>query len=197
MLIKSKAILSLIVINFFLCAMLCFGQSSNISTIDIKSEWGGLGEPQKSYLVIKQSNGRFYSGSRRIKEEDINAFVDAVENSVPQKWGLSALGVTGGWLTTNAATALQGYLPKWRYKTMSEKQKELFVNSFSNYDLMEQVLTKGISAQPADEPLDFDSENSYGIDDFPQIIIQITHFNGDRYLLKSIDSSNIMSLWII
>ena len=32
----------------------------------------------------------------------------------------------------------------------------------------------------------FDSENSYGIDDFPEINVQITHINGDRYLLKSV-----------
>jgi hypothetical protein len=197
MLKKTKTIISLIAAHFFLCALLCFGQSSDISTIDIKSEWGGLGEPQKSYLVIKQNAGRFYSGSHRIKEEDIKTFVDAIENSAPQKWGLSALGVTGEWLKVNTEIALKDYLPKWQYKSLSVKQRELFVNSFSNYDLMEKILTKDLSTESVDEEIDFDSEKSYGIDDFPEINIQITHINGDRYLLKSSYDSNFISTWII
>ena len=180
----------------FFSASISFGQSS-ISIIDIKSEWGGLGEPQSSHLVIKQNDNRFYAGSRRLKNEDIQAFLDAVENSSPQKWGLNVLGVTGEWLTSNAAKALRGYLPEWQYKEMSDKQKELFIESFSNYDLMEMILTKGLSAETVDEEIDFDSENSFGIDDFPTINIQITHINGDHYLIKSTYDSNFISTWII
>jgi hypothetical protein len=197
MLTRPKAILSLAIAHFILCAVLCFGQSRSIIAIDIKSEWSGLGEPQKSYLTIKQNNGRFYSGSRRINEENIKAFVDAVENSSPQKWGLPALGVTVQWLKNNASKAIEDYLPKWQYIAMSEKQKALFVDSFSNYDLMEKILTRGLSDETDDEAIDFDSEKSYGIDDFPEVKIQITHTNGDRYLLKSTFDSNFISTWII
>ena len=144
----------LAVASFFLGVLVCFGQS-DISKIDIKSEWGGLGEPSSSHLVIKQSNGRFYSGSRRIKDEDIKSFVGAVENSAIQKWGLPSLGITGEWLKANAPKALKGYLPKWQYKTMSERQRELFFNSFSNYDLMEKILTNGVSNDAGEEEVDF------------------------------------------
>lgn len=181
---------------YFFGASVSSGQSS-ISIIEIKSEWGGLGEPQSSHLVIKQNDGRFYSGSRRLKNEDVKAFVDAVENSSPQKWGLDVLGVTGEWLTSNAAKALRGYLPEWQYKETSEKQKELFIDSFSNHDFMEMILTKGLSTETVEEEIDFDSNNSFGIDDFPTINIQITYIKGDRYLIKSTYDSNFISTWII
>ncbi len=190
-----RVVICLFVVLFF-SAIASFGQSS-ISMIDIKSDWRGLGTPSSSHLVIEQKNGRFYCGSRRIPEKEILSFVDAAENTPPQKWGLAALGVDKEWLKANAEQALKGYLLRWQYEKMSAKQKELFLSSFSNHDLMERILTNGVFNEAVDQEVDFDAENSYGIDDFPDINIQIKHSNGDRYLLKSSYDSNFISTWII
>lgn len=172
----------LILILYSLAVVPCLAQSQ-VTSITVKSTWDGMGEPQSSELVIKRKKDHYYAGSNHVSDQSIQSFITAIEGAAKQGSELERLGLGSEWLKNNAVVALRDYLQNWEYKAMSSAQKELFVNSFSNVELMNAALSK--------------QEGLVTLDDFPEISVKITKESGAEYSLKLVVSPEFLHQWSV
>lgn len=178
--VMKRPFLTLIVCS--LIAVPCLAQSQ-VTSITVKSTWDGMGQPRSSELVIKQKKGHYYADSNRVPDLMIQSFMTAIENAAKQGSELERLGLNSEWLKNNAGAALRNHLQNWEYKAMSPEQKELFVNSFSNIELMNAALSK--------------QEGLVTLDDFPEINVQIRKENSVEYSLKLTASPDFLHEWSV
>lgn len=148
--------------------------------IEIKSSWGGLGQPSKSELVITGSGGKYRSGKHKLEANAVQTLLSELEKPVVDQPSLEACGITGRWLTANYAAGLQDYTHQ-KLKNLSPKQVELFKDHFTDV----------ASAQAAFVEL----FNIGHIDDYPEMFVSM-NIGGKEFGLQSRSQQPFMLPWL-
>ncbi len=117
---------------------LSFGADAAVRQIQIESQWGGLGTPESTELIIHQHDGTYSLGRKRIDATAVAALLNALREDAVAKPELANLGMTHEWLSANASETLAsnsgsfwGALPE---------QKSLYRNSFTDPTVMARVV---------------------------------------------------------
>jgi hypothetical protein len=109
-----------------------------VKEVAIKSYWGGLGTPQKTELVILNEKGKYYLGHKSVDSNLVEALVSALNEPAIQEPNLANLGITPQWLKENAVSAALKNAAS--FSDAAQNQKELFIKSFSNSDVMNKIV---------------------------------------------------------
>ena len=123
--------------SFILIFCIFFGtqstcaQNADVDSINIISQWGGLGKPSRHYLFLKEKKGRLYKGRKRINAKLIETIFG--ELNPVAKLRLSDFGIDQEWLTANAKEAnMYSFL-------YSDEQNSLFYKSFTDTELIKSI----------------------------------------------------------
>lgn len=155
-------------------------QTKFVQSITVRSSWGGLGTPSRSSVVIQRKGDHYVANDRTIRNEDVRALLNAIEERpilIPN--GVN-LGVTSQWLRDHAEEAGK-YAIYFDYEAGSKQQKELFRSSFTN----EQTLQKRLSSL----------YESFHTDNYPQMIIELRFKDGTSKTVKSDSQHPFMVPW--
>src|SRR5579864_5353946 len=174
-------VIPIAILSLLFCAS-CMAQSQ-VTSITVKSSWGGLGEPSSSELVIKQKKLHYYADSNRVSDQAIQKLMTAIETPPKKGSELKGFGLDKQWLRNNAAAALRDYLQNWQYKAMSSAQQDLFINSFSNAELASAALSE--------------QHGWVTLDDYPEISIEFVKTDGDQSSFKSVSNPHFLHHWSV
>jgi hypothetical protein len=123
-------------------AMITFGYASdaqkNVSLIEIRSGWGGLGTPQNAIVSIKRTKEGFVCNGKLVNEALVKELIRALTAARIAKPDLTNLGITQEWLRAKVASQRPGTLASAPAKT--ENQQQLFNKSFTNPNLAAKLL---------------------------------------------------------
>jgi hypothetical protein len=108
-----------------------------VHQIEIRSAWGGLGNPQNANIIIRNENGGFRYEGQRIDPSLVAALVSALDAPIVPKLDLANIGVTPAWLQANVAAAETKLAVQ--FSDASASQKDLFAKSFTDPTVMAKV----------------------------------------------------------
>jgi WG containing repeat len=109
-----------------------------VSRVEIRSGWGGLGNSQNAALVIRQEKGEFRCEGQRVDPSLVAALVSALNAPILPKLDLANIGITPAWLERNVARAEQNLAAEFSDATAS--QKDLFAKSFTDPAVIAKVV---------------------------------------------------------
>jgi hypothetical protein len=175
----KKSFLTILIL-FAACAF-NFAQT-NASEIKISSRWGGLGQPQKSELVITRKSKDFYSDGEKIDAALVENLLKAINAPQIEKFELANLGITQEWLDANAEAGVKEYADVY-FSMGAPNQKALYLNSFKNLKFIEKILP--------------DALRGGWTDDYPYFEIQITEEGGGKTVVSSDNQPTFMLPWKI
>jgi len=159
-----------------------FAADSVVQRITIESAWGGLGETQRTKLVIRNDDGTFHLGRKRIASALVDAFIEATQESPATGPSLQSLDITDTWLNDEADQA-----PKqsgwWMLRQGFPAQKKLFRESFTDGTLVAKVV-----------PTLF---TFVGFDDYPSVEVSIIRSDGSITTVASHSYYQYMLPWKI
>src|SRR6266403_3418854 len=142
-----------------------FAQSEEIKAIEVRSVWTGLGPTGESRLIIKRKKHKFFSKDKQVQNELIDHLLQELHLSVDSPT-LQNLGISESWLQTTAESALPN-----RLKNAQQNEKDLFVTSYKNLDLIGRLLPQIIGGG--------------WTDDFPSFEMRIRKRDGSLAEIKS------------
>jgi len=129
MFLRSIAVLCLV--SAWFPSAFPLAPTSEAIRIEIKSSWGGLGQPTKGQMVITGIGGKYSSESHKVDAKAVEILLAALDQPVVDQPSLAACGITERWLIANYTEALQDYTHQ-RLKNLSPKQVELFKAHFTD-----------------------------------------------------------------
>lgn len=148
--------------------------------IEIKSSWGGLGQPTKDDLVITGNRGKYSSAGRKVDAKAVESLLAALEQPVTSEPSLEACGITERWLMANYAGGLRDYTHE-QLKDLSPTQVELFKSQFTDV----------ASAQAAFAEL----FKSWRTDDYPAMSVTVD-LEGKQFGVQSSSQQPFMLPWL-
>jgi len=140
-------------------------QSEEIKAIEVRSVWTGLGPTGESRLIIKRKKHKFFSKDKQVQNELIDHLLQELHLSVDSPT-LQNLGISESWLQTTAESALPN-----RLKNAQQNEKDLYVTSYKNLDLIGRLLPQIIGGG--------------WTDDFPRFEMRIRKRDGSLTEIKS------------
>jgi hypothetical protein len=175
----SRSIVLCLVLPWLSSALLLASGSETVR-IEIKSSWGGLGEPTKGDLVIKGIRGKFSSEDRKVDVKAVEYLLAAIQQPVVDQPSLEACGITERWLLANYTGGLEDYTHE-KLKDLSPKQVELFKANFTDVT----------SAQVAFAEL----FKGWHTDDYPEMSVTVD-VGGKEFGVQSSSQHPFMLPWL-
>jgi hypothetical protein len=151
--------------------------SGSVTSIEIRSRWGGLGPAGDSSLRINQQKGVFRANGKRIDSKLVESLLRELDASV-EIGTLTNLGIDESWLRANADEVL----PE-RLKREPQNEKDLFLDSYRNMRLVEKLLPEILSQG--------------WTDDFPEVLIRINKKDSSEIRLTSSRQNIFMTPFVI
>jgi len=151
------------VVTFVVASMAALGQDSAVQSVNIKSSWGGLGEPRSTEISIRNEHGTYRVGQNRVDASKVQALVSPVEHSPVELPSVENLGIAESWLREqlDSPAAKRSWWMVWNAPT---EQQTLFRKYFTDLNLVRKVLP---------------NLYSYGsLDSYPKLEVTILHQNG-------------------
>lgn len=165
----------------FVGSISLFAQTTReVQQIKIVSTWGGLGDAQKSELLITHKPNGYYAKGDRIEKQKIDDLLSAVD--APEIIGFQAanLGITQAWLNANAEPAIKEYADAY-ISNAELNQKELYLSTFKNLSLVEKLLPRVLSGG--------------WTDDYPRFTVEIIELDGSKSIVSSDAQPTLMLPW--
>jgi len=167
-----------------------FPADSAIRQIEIKSSWGGLGRPQNTELAVRNDNGEYRIGSKRIDPANVESLIASIRQPLRMKPTLGNLGMSDEWLK-NAVDELERDADRndgsdstlYKLGHGSADQKALFRRSYTDPNFMAKVLPEIFRC--------------CHIDDYPEVKVTILYADGSRTVISSHSQSEFMLPWKI
>jgi len=175
---RSTTVLCLI-ISWFPSAFLV-GSRAETVRIEIKSSWGGLGQPTNGNFVITGIRGKYTSEDRNVDAKAVESLLAELEQPVVDQPSLEACGITERWLMENYSGGLEDYTHE-KLKDLSPKQVELFKARFSDV----------ASAQVAFAEL----FNGWHTDDYPEMSVTV-NLGDKEFGVQSSSQHPFMLPWL-
>jgi hypothetical protein len=168
---------------FLIVISLSKSYGAGISSINILSEWKGLGVPQKSTLLITRIKGKYYEDKTEVPLDLINAFEKSILAPEINKLSLETLGVDQNWLTENAQQAFGEFMNNSNNSNNSPniRQKELFIRKFQDLSLMQRIIVT--------------PRRAVWTDDYPSIEITVTREGKEVIKISSSVQTAYMLPW--
>jgi hypothetical protein len=104
---------------------------AQVTRIEIRSSWDGLGIPSKSDLVITGAGGKYEANGKAVEPKAVNAHLAALDEPPMEQPSLENCGVDQNWLNSNYQAALQDYTHR-KLHELSLSQVQLFENHFAD-----------------------------------------------------------------
>jgi len=176
----AKASVWLFCIFFLCCASLPDGRHLQIVIRTTReSAFGGA----ETSVRIERKNGKYAAGNMEIPDEQVTAFLVAVDTRSEGPVSFSDLGITQNWLDQNAEPAFDEYF-QGRSGSILPSQKDLFVSRFRSASAIGQAVDEYFQ--------------SYWTDDFPTAHVEVyDHTSGRAIVLESSAQHAFMIPWII
>ena len=97
---------------------------------------------QKEELIVEKKNSHYYVQKKMVSDAAVRALLEAINSRIVEKLDPDNLGLTQTWLNKNARPALGDYLKHERksLKTLSSEQKQHFLTSFTDLQIMKKVV---------------------------------------------------------
>lgn len=147
--------------------------------IEIKSSWGGLGEPEQNTFVITGKNDKYTANGNSVSSKAVKELLASLDAPVVDKPSLEECGISEKWLGHNYARGLKDYT-HYRISELSPKQVELFRSHFIDLSNAQAALVELL--------------NGWHTDDYPKV--SVTIMNGDRqYGIQSESQNALMLPW--
>lgn len=153
-----------------------------VRQIRIESQWGGLGTPQHTTLLIQYERGVYKLGHKRVDAASVEALVEAIQQPAIPKPTVDGLGLTKTWLEQHIAD-VPNKATWWKLKDGTPRQRELFNKSFTNPDFVSEVL-----------PSLF---NFSSTDDYPSTEVTVSREDGSVITVSSHSQYSFMLPWNI
>ena len=175
---KNLTVISLL----FLSCIFSFAQTREVQEIKITSTWGGLGKPEKSELLIIHKPKGYFAKGNKIEKQLVDNLLDAVNEPEIKEFQATNLGVTQEWLNVNAEPGVKEYADYY-YSVAAPNQKELYLSSFKNLQLIEKLLSAVLSGG--------------WTDDYPGFRVEITESDASKTIISSNEQPAFMLPWEI
>lgn len=172
--------LAKLVLLVFCLAVATSAQSHNVERIDVRSTWGGLGEPQESSVTIVRKGTYYVAGGKRIEAAKIDALLQALSEPDLDKPFLDNLGMTQAWLIANAQKCVNDCINGYIFRA-NRDQKQLFLTKYTDQQFVQETI-EGIF-------------RSHWTDDFPRFEVVIRYSEGDDTRIFSDSQFPFMIPW--
>ena len=176
-----KKVLSVIILLCLNC-IFAFAQAREVQEIKITSAWGGLGIPQNNELLIVHKPKGYYAKGNKIEKQLIDNLLNAVNETEIKQFQVANLGITQEWLNANAEIGVKEYA-NYYFSVAAPNQKELYLSTFKNLQLIEKILPSVLSGG--------------WTDDYPRFVIEITESDGNKIVVGSDAQPSFMLPWEI
>lgn len=171
-----------IILLLFVTSIFSHAQTREIQEIKITSTWGGLGTPQKSELSITHKLKGYYAKGDKIEKQLVDNLLNTIDEPEIKEFQAANLGITQKWLNANAELGVKEYADYY-YSVAAPNQKELYLSSFKNLQLIEKLLPSVLSGG--------------WTDDYPRFGIEITEADGSKTVIGSDEQPTFMLPWEI
>jgi hypothetical protein len=155
-------------------------QVARIQSVALHSQWGGLGEPGRSDLLIQLQDGQYAANGRIIPIEKITALIEAIESPRVAEPDPENLGITTQWLQSHVEDAAR-YATYLDYQAGYPDQQDLFRTAFTNERTI-QARLKSLY-------------QSFHTDDYPHISVQLSFDDGELLTVCSDSQHAFMVPW--
>jgi hypothetical protein len=155
-------------------------QTNVVESITIHSSWGGLGVPRKDNLKITARSDGSYRGAKQANRSTISELIDLLETDPIGAPTLQNIGLTEEWLAANATRGMDQYAGAY-FSVAAQNQKELYLRSFSDVNLVEELLPRILRGG--------------WTDDYPTLKVEIEFRDGRRATLETISQTPLMLPW--
>jgi hypothetical protein len=173
---RSKAISVLVLV--FVLSNWAYAVDRHVQQVEIKSYWGGLGTPQKTELLIRNTNRSYRLGRTRVDATLVEGLATALQQPVITAPSLQSLGLNKDWLTSAAARMTQDGCGLG-----TSGQKALFISSYTDPDFIAKILSRLFVCCHTD--------------DYPSVKVTLTYDDGSVVVLTSHSQSSFMLPWKI
>jgi hypothetical protein len=124
-----------------------FAFDAIIKRIEVQSQWGGLGKPESTELLIRHEDGTYRVGGKEIDSAAVQTLIKALHQPAIPKPSPNNLGLTQEWLETQASEIVLDAKNKeaedstyWEIGAATPEQQALFKNSYTNPAFVSKVL---------------------------------------------------------
>lgn len=159
-----------------------FAQTSEVREIKITSTWGGLGDAQKSELIITQKSKGFYAKGKKIETQLVENLLKAINAPEIKQFNAENLGITQEWLNANAQSGVKEYADYY-YSTAAPNQQSLYLTTFMNLQFIEEILPSVLRGG--------------WTDDYPHFGLEIVKTDGNKMIVESNEQPTLMLPWKI
>ena len=121
----------LVLLLLFAVGICSHGQTLQIQTLTVQSDWGGLGRPSHSDFSAHRLGDSYRANGRTIPSTLLNALLNAVQEGPVIVPTAANLGITAQWLRQHADQA-GGHASRLHYKEGLLEQKALFREAFED-----------------------------------------------------------------
>jgi len=144
----------------------------------------GYSGPETTWVRVDRENGKYVAQNpdaenRGIPDEQVTAFLAALDARTEGSFSFSDLGITQTWLDQNAEPAFDEYF-RGRTSCITPSQRELFISHFRNASAMGRAVGAYFE--------------SYWTDDFPWAHVKIYERTSGRVIL--LESSQLHAFMI-
>jgi hypothetical protein len=161
------------------CASSCVAQQPRIARVTIQSNWGGLGAPSQTEVLIVRDGSGYESKHDRIDSQLVESLLAALNAPLIAKPELENLGINQAWLEANAIPAVEKYAGS--FDDAAANQKALYRASFANEALVRQVIPNLFSF--------------IRTDDYPSAKVEVTFEDGSSVSASSASQYLFMLPW--
>ena len=116
----------------------CMAQQPHVVKVTIESNWGGLGAPSHSEVLITRDGDGYRSKHDRVDVRTIESLETALNEPAIAAPELQNLGINQAWLDARALPAVKKYAGS--FDDAAPNQKVLYKASFTNEFLIRQVV---------------------------------------------------------
>lgn len=157
-----------------------YAQVARVQSVTIHSQWGGLGKPGRSDLLIQLQNGQYAANGRIIPSEKIAALLEAVESPRLAEPDPENLEITTRWLQSHMEDAGR-HATYFECQSGYPDQKELFRAAFTDERTIQVRLTE--------------LYRTFHTDDYPSMSVQLAFDDGELVTVSSDSQHPFMIPW--
>ncbi|MGH9699472.1 MAG: hypothetical protein ACRD52_08405 [Candidatus Acidiferrales bacterium] len=161
------------------CTSSCAAQQSRIVKVTIESQWGGLGTPSETEVVILRDADGYKNKHEGVDRQLVESLVAALNAPALAKPELENLGISQPWLEANAIPAVETYAGS--FDDAAPNQKALYRVSFTNETLIRKVVLNLF--------------NFVSTDDYPSVKVEATLEDGSSVSATSNSQYLFMLPW--
>jgi hypothetical protein len=154
-------------------------QQSRIVKVTIESQWGGLGTPSHTEVVISRDGDRYRGKNDQIDARTIESLETAFREPTIVAPEPQNLGINQAWLDANAISAVEKYAGN--FDGAAPNQRALYQTSFTNESLIRRVVPNLFSF--------------IRTDDYPSAKVEVTLEDGSTVSALSTSQYLFMLPW--